>query len=336
MPQSTLLFRFAVIADIQYADIDDAMNFTRTENRGYRATLNHFKTTIHHWNQLKPAPTCIVQLGDLIDGQNSGTYGQGLAFDSSKSQFAFRQVLSLCNDLNQPMYHCIGNHEKYNFSWESLALAFDSYQKETPTHQAQHLNTHAPFYSDFLIHPGWRGIILNPYQVSLLQDKKSQGYQDAVKYLHLNNPTVLNPNKKVDYFKNVKGLQQRFVPFNGGFGDTQLAWFAQCLQQAVSNDEKIIIFSHLPLSAAASNAQNIAYDYDLALTSIADHAPHNVKAVFAGHYHRGGYAQDKAGIHHITVQSPLTHGYCAAHIEVYAHALSVVGMGAHRSYHLAI
>ena len=45
MSQSTLLFRFAVIADIQFADIDDAMNFTRTENRGYRATLNHFKTT---------------------------------------------------------------------------------------------------------------------------------------------------------------------------------------------------------------------------------------------------------------------------------------------------
>ena len=73
------LFSFGVIADIQYADIEDAMNFSKTEHRGYRNALQEAKRAVEYWKQLSPPPVFIAQLGDLIDGQNSGTYGQGTA-----------------------------------------------------------------------------------------------------------------------------------------------------------------------------------------------------------------------------------------------------------------
>jgi manganese-dependent ADP-ribose/CDP-alcohol diphosphatase len=52
-----------------------------------------------------------------------------------------------------------------------------------------------------------------------------------------------------------------------------------------------------------------------------------VVAVFAGHYHKGGYAVDTEGLHHITMPSPLTHADCFAHVEVHADRLELVGAG---------
>ena len=347
--QASPLFRFAAIADIQYADIDDAMNFTQTETRGYRDSALHCASTVQTWKALQPMPQFIVQLGDLIDGQNSGTYGQGLQLSKPQTHTAFQHIIDLLQQMQRPIYHCVGNHEKYNFTWYTLARTLQAAHKEISTHQqiqmqstdsssvhdssvASHHNIQAPFYCDFVMHAGWRGMILNPYQVSLLQEEESKGYQQAHAWLSKKNPTVLDPEKKSNYFKYVEGLDQRFVPFNGGFGPTQLDWIQACLQDAVQQDQKIMIFSHLPLSAAASNEQNIAYDYDQVLHLIQMYAPQHVKVIFAGHYHNGGYAQDEHGIHHVTLQSPLTHGYCATYIDVYDHKVEVVGLGAHRSY----
>ena len=93
MSNTTPLFRFGAIADIQYADIEDAMNFSKTENRCYRGTLQHTHTAVAYWNQQAPKLAFVAQLGDLIDGQNSGTYGQGLSFDEPQTQQAFKDIM---------------------------------------------------------------------------------------------------------------------------------------------------------------------------------------------------------------------------------------------------
>ena len=52
-----------------------------------------------------------------------------------------------------------------------------------------------------------------------------------------------------------------------------------------------------------------------------------VVAVFAGHLHRGGYAVDEQGVHHVTVQSPLNFDECFGWCDVYADKMDLVGRG---------
>ena len=83
------LFRFGLIADIQHCDCDDATNFAGTETRRYRSTPAQAGRAVAGWNALRE-PECafVLQLGDLIDGQNAGGYGAGLSFDAPQSDVA--------------------------------------------------------------------------------------------------------------------------------------------------------------------------------------------------------------------------------------------------------
>eukprot|EP00906_Rhabdomonas_costata_P035051 RCo049275 len=69
-------FRFGVIADVQYGDFDDASNFDGDELRSYRSSLQAVREAVRSWNALEL--NFVAQLGDLIDGQNAGSYGAGL------------------------------------------------------------------------------------------------------------------------------------------------------------------------------------------------------------------------------------------------------------------
>ena len=64
-------------------------------------------------------------------------------------------------------------------------------------------------------------------------------------------------------------------------------------------------------------------DADAALELVRTEGQGHVVAVIAGHLHRGGYAQDEAGVHHLTVPSPLNYADCYGHIDVYNDRLEV-------------
>ena len=336
MPQNSStrppLFRFGVISDIQYADIDEAMNFTQTERRDYRGTLAHTKRAVERWNTLSPPPHFIAQLGDLIDGQNNGTYGQGLLFESPQTEVAFQRVMDLLSLSNAPVYHSIGNHELYNFSWDALRAHFNV---TTPQGTAHTIARDRFYYTTRPIE-GWRCIFVNPYEVSLMQEETLDGYIEADLILKRNNPNYANPKDKIDYFKGLSGVDQRYAPFNGGLGQRQLEWLREALKEAQSSDERVMIFSHLPIYHPAADSQNIAFDYDRVLELIDEVDRGRVVAVFAGHCHRGGYAQDERGVHHVTIQSPLTHGECYGYIDVFSDRVEVYGVGAQRSYTLKL
>eukprot|EP00967_Tisochrysis_lutea_P073955 scaffold99206_cov35-Tisochrysis_lutea.AAC.1 len=51
----------------------------------------------------------------------------------------------------------------------------------------------------------------------------------------------------------------------------------------------------------------------------------HVVAFLAGHLHRGGYAIDDEGIHHITVESPLTHTEAYGYVDVFCDRLEISG-----------
>jgi hypothetical protein len=106
------LLRFGVIADIQYCDCEDASNFAGTETRRYRGTLPQTRAAVAHWNALtQPAPAFVVNMGDLIDGQNAGKYGAGLQFESPQSDVAFGRVATALSPCVADVFHAIGNHE---------------------------------------------------------------------------------------------------------------------------------------------------------------------------------------------------------------------------------
>ena len=65
----TPLFSFGVIADIQYVDSEDAMNFQGSTMRRYRQSFNTFKEAVSSWNALEHAPKCAIVLGDILDGK---------------------------------------------------------------------------------------------------------------------------------------------------------------------------------------------------------------------------------------------------------------------------
>eukprot|EP00122_Pirum_gemmata_P021171 Pgem_evm1s19744 len=105
------LFSFGLVADVQYLDREDGSNFVKTKIRRYRQTLNGLKMAVKLWNheiKTKNKMLFIGQLGDLIDGFNK---------DDNKSQDAMDTILGILDKcVVSRFYHCIGNHELYNFT----------------------------------------------------------------------------------------------------------------------------------------------------------------------------------------------------------------------------
>ena len=95
MSTDSPLFTFGLISDIQYADIEPASNFSQTEHRQYRESITYAERVIKVWKELDHPLKFVGQLGDLIDGQNAGEYGQGLHLDRPQSAEALERVLEL-------------------------------------------------------------------------------------------------------------------------------------------------------------------------------------------------------------------------------------------------
>ncbi|KAJ3608463.1 hypothetical protein NHX12_025510 [Muraenolepis orangiensis] len=105
------LFTFGVIADVQYADIDDGFNFTGTRRRFYRGSLGLLRSACRAWRSAPLRPRFVLQLGDLIDGFNRPHAAGRPALDA-----ALRELSAAA----APVHHVWGNHEFYNFSRRAL------------------------------------------------------------------------------------------------------------------------------------------------------------------------------------------------------------------------
>jgi len=323
----TVLFRFGLISDIQYADMEDASNFSGSEHRAYRASAGHAAQAIQHWCSLEYKPAFIAQLGDLIDGQNAGEYGQGLDLTEPESEQAFQEVMKAWWSCPIPTYHAVGNHELYNFSWERLSELLNGTH-----HGAEHHISDLEqdqFYFSWQPAKGWRIIMLNCYEISVIRPRSPENFTQAETFLRTYNPNYLK-SPPYNYFEGLATEHLRYVPFNGGFGTHQLAWLQSKLDIAHLAGERVLVMGHLPIYPLAASPRNVAFDADEALSLIQN--SECVIAYFAGHRHGGGYAQDGSGIHHVTVQAPLTHGYCAATIDIFTDRIQIRGEGTHRSY----
>jgi len=279
------LFRFGLISDTQYVDADDGSNFGGTRIRRYRHSLQILKRAVASWNQLhadgKPL-SFVVQLGDLIDGKCK---------QLGQTQAAVQELKPVIQASECKEWHfCIGNHEMYNYSTAEWV------EEMFPPGQAQS-------YYDFSPHKGWRVVVLNSYEVSVMAPKGSAENLHALDVLKTNNPNDVI-NDAGSWFKDLEGEQRRFVPYNGQFSAAQLAWFKDVVETAAGNRERVLVACHQPCYSKCTNFENLPFNFQEAL-NIMHSRPGTVVAWVAGHDHDGGYAFDNTGIHHIVPAAPL-------------------------------
>jgi manganese-dependent ADP-ribose/CDP-alcohol diphosphatase len=305
--------RIGLIADVQYADIDDVWNFTKTHKRKYRSTLTCLRNAVELWSSL-PNLKLLLDLGDAIDGFKNTNREMGM--------HALQKVLVEWARLNPtlPICHLIGNHELYKFSREELIKGVEStgFNCAAPPSLLVRSDPLNSINYTFNLSQGssWRIVILDPYAESVMRN----GGGRVGLELTLDNggldPTYTqlcqqnNPNnilKATDYFAGLTGEVCRWSPFNGGLGKDQLVWLENTLRSACSQGEHVLIASHVivhPKATPRENCHTLLWDYTEALDLIDRYDC--VKLVVCGHAHHEGYHHcERSKVHHITVPSPL-------------------------------
>jgi len=300
-------FSFGIIADVQWADAPDGHNYAKTVTRCYRASLTTLGDAVDWWLRLPEPPLFVAQLGDLIDGvNNEAQLGQ--------TDLALKLALDHLGRLPCPSVNLVGNHELYNFDRRQLAEAW----------WLQHGDKE---YYSFFPAEGWRVVVLDSYQISLIgHSEDDPRWLEAVEILARENPNVSPDGKDGDWLKGMEdaGYQRRFCPFNGGFGREQLDWFRSELKAAAEVGERVLVMSHVIIHPQACGGGTMVWDYEEALKVIrSEEAAGCVAAVLCGHDHRGNYHRDDFGVHHMTFISPLSGGKAYGLMKVEAGCLEI-------------
>jgi manganese-dependent ADP-ribose/CDP-alcohol diphosphatase len=330
------LLTFGLIADVQYADIDDGASFDRSEERFYRESLLHARRAAESW--AVSGATFIVNLGDTIDGANA-------RLPVPKGDEALATVLSTLSPerARLPVFHTLGNHELLNFSRERAK----SLLSLPPTAVLGADDTRSMYYHVDPA-PGWRLVVLDVYDVAFNSHHESgepsPQHAAAIDLLRAHNP---NPcawgGGAGNFFAGLQGtgIRNRWVPFNGAVGDGQVAWLKSTLADAGARGLSVLVFSHVLLHDGAARNGSVsssrtggdvhkclAWNFEEVRDVLAA-AGGTVAAVFSGHLHDGAFGVDAAGIPHITLESPLTHREGAhAVVRLHADRAELTGYGA--------
>jgi len=182
----------------------------------------------------------------------------------------------------------VGNHELYNFSRDELNERLNN----NPTDKSK-------AYYSVSIYPGWRLVLLDGYEISVIQPETKV---EAYAILSKHNTNDLS-RTDVDWTAGLHGLDRRFMPYNGKISKTQQTWLHEELATATSAKEKVLISCHIPVCPGSSTPDTLLWNYDEVLAIL--HSYPCVKGFFAGHDHVGGFAVDAKNIHHKTFQAAL-------------------------------
>nr|XP_033815786.1 manganese-dependent ADP-ribose/CDP-alcohol diphosphatase isoform X2 [Geotrypetes seraphini]XP_033815787.1 manganese-dependent ADP-ribose/CDP-alcohol diphosphatase isoform X2 [Geotrypetes seraphini]XP_033815788.1 manganese-dependent ADP-ribose/CDP-alcohol diphosphatase isoform X2 [Geotrypetes seraphini]XP_033815789.1 manganese-dependent ADP-ribose/CDP-alcohol diphosphatase isoform X2 [Geotrypetes seraphini]XP_033815791.1 manganese-dependent ADP-ribose/CDP-alcohol diphosphatase isoform X2 [Geo len=305
-------FTFGIIADIQYADIENGQNYAKTKMRYYRNSLQLLQSAIEEWKKEVCCPSFVIQLGDIIDGFN---------FQHKTSKISLKKVLQEIGKIEVPFHHIWGNHEFYNFDRLFLTNSElnTTYLEDKTIQVSSSAGIGSPedvdpqqFYAyHFSPFSKFRFILIDAYDLSILgRDLSSRKYKESLKLLRKNNP---NEN-----LNSPTGLaEKQFVQFNGGFSWEQLHWLQRVLTFSDENKEKVVVIGHLPLHPDAADPVCLAWNYKDALAVLQSHKC--VVCYLAGHEHDGGYCLDSYGIHHVTLEGiietpPNSHAFATVYV----------------------
>eukprot|EP01059_Diplonema_ambulator_P021631 TRINITY_DN35941_c0_g1_i1.p1 TRINITY_DN35941_c0_g1~~TRINITY_DN35941_c0_g1_i1.p1 ORF type:complete len:392 (+),score=56.06 TRINITY_DN35941_c0_g1_i1:90-1178(+) len=262
-----------VIADVQYADRDDGWDYSKSHKRAYRRGLHVVKNSVKEWR--RRGVTMAVNLGDLLDGWN---YGEAKLASAKVAMGEAMEGIQWA--------HNVGNHEFYNREYGVLAdlpKAIDLSQR-------------------------WTLIMLNSYAVSVLTPNTTdRGYVTARKVLMTKNKNLRAGDMRpgaAKWLDGVDGLDQRYIPVNGGLGMGQLFWLSVQLRKARLEGRYVVVATHVPLHPMACQREDLAWDYKQALNLLSTEGRGVVSLVLSGHDHQGGFAT-LGPTPFITLPSPL-------------------------------
>jgi manganese-dependent ADP-ribose/CDP-alcohol diphosphatase len=278
------LVSFGLVADVQYADVEDGWDFHHLSQRFYRNALPQLHATVAEWLRVAESGSSrsklrfAVNLGDLIDGKNRPASTSRQALEGTKA--AWKPFVEKVG----PVHHLVGNHELYNFPAEVL-------QKEL-LHQEN--TTDSRSYYDFQAPeaPKFRFVVLDCYGLSILGRSKSDPvHQEAMKLLR-----SVNPNENLNSPTGLDGEQRRFVAFNGAMDREQMTWLEQTLVKASAAGEHVVLFTHVPIHPSTTpSPSSLLWNYPEVLELIRRFSC--VRVVFSGHSHADGYIYAHEGMH---------------------------------------
>lgn len=271
--------RFAVVADVQYADKP------AQGKREYRESKAKLAAAVSEINP--QAVDFVIQLGDLID----------------EGMDNLAAILPVYRGFRAKKYHVLGNHD---LSAGRAVLL-------------ERLAMRGPYY-DFSL-KGWRFVVLDGMDIS------AEGGWPA------GSPNLLAGERMLDRLKTRSSPNA--LPWDGGIGEAQKRWLRRTLHAAERAGERVIVFCHFPILAAASTPVHLLWNHDEVL-GILSSSP-AVAAYMNGHDHQGGYAEE-GGIHFVTFQGLVESGADNAYavVEVFSDRLEIQGHGTVLSRSLAL
>ena len=144
------IFRFGVIADIQYVDADDAFNFQKTKVRHYRNSLETYRKAVLYWNNMITQQSdhsfvCSIVLGDILDGKTAALKSQEKCYIDFKA---------IADSFMRDTLYCFGNHCHYSFSRTELVTKFLSSIPKYNSHVLGKSCNPGKIYYDWSPHPG--------------------------------------------------------------------------------------------------------------------------------------------------------------------------------------
>lgn len=297
------MFTFGLIADVQYADIEDGQNYLRTRRRYYRGSADLLRDAVLQWRRERVQ--CVVQLGDIIDGHNRRRDASDRALDT---------VMAELDACSVDVHHVWGNHEFYNFSRPSLLSSRLNSAQRTGTDTGSDLIGDDIYAYEFSPAPNFRFVLLDAYDLSVIgREEESEKHTHSWRILTQHNHNLQDLNQPPVSV----GLEQRFVKFNGGFSEQQLQWLDAVLTLSDHKQERVLIFSHLPVHPCAADPICLAWNHEAVLSVLRSHQ--SVLCFIAGHDHDGGRCTDSSGAQHITLEGvietpPHSHAFATAYL----------------------
>lgn len=195
-------------------------------------------------------------------------------------------------------YHTLGNHD----------FAIDSSHMKN---LLEKLSMPGYYYS--YEEKGWRFIVLDATDCSYFSGALHQHNMDQV----------------TSYYNNTEG-KPNHQTWNSAVGEKQQNWLKEELEQAQLEEQKVILFSHMPLRPL-HNPENLWNDGEI--IEIIENSS-NVVAFINGHKHSGNYVLEN-GIHYVTIYGmveTMINSY--AILEIYKNKMVLTGYGHQRTIDL--
>lgn len=220
-----------------------------------------------------------------------------------------------------------------NSKWESYNSIMPVYDKLDSETHSYHLFGNHDFAVDSSYMPDLLEVLSMPdHYYSYVEKNYRFIVLNSMDYSILANPLYQRDTNLVNkYYNSTKG-QINHYRWNGAIGKKQQEWLKSELSLAENENQKVIIFEHMPL--LPEEVEERLWNSE-EIVSIIEGTP-NVIAHINGHRHKGGYAQEN-GIHYISVFGMVdTEVSSYGILEIYKDSLVLKGYGHQESLCLAI